>query len=145
MKTMNVPSRSLREHPAQMRTEMDPHELARLVLQVRERGLDPHQPILAADNGAGTYRVVSGHRRWLAALLAEEVRARIDGKEDGVDLDFARQVVFGFAARPVLVDWETGKLVDWGANELTDHLPIYQCTNLPVSRSPLAGSATVRR
>ncbi|MDY7076587.1 MAG: ParB N-terminal domain-containing protein [Chloroflexota bacterium] len=104
MKTMNVPSRSLREHPAQMRTEMDPHELARLVLQVCERGLDPHQPILAADNGDGTYRVVSGHRRWLAALLAEEVKARIDRKEDGVDLDFARRVVFGFAARPTDVE-----------------------------------------
>ena len=103
MKTLNVPARSLREHPAQMRTEMDPEEMARLVLQVYERGLDAHQPIVVAANGDGTYRVVSGHRRWLAALLAQEVKVRAGGKADGVDLDFARQVVCEFAARPAEV------------------------------------------
>ena len=103
MKTLNVPARSLREHPAQMRTEMDPEEMARLVLQVYERGLDAHQPIVVAANGDDTYRVVSGHRRWLAALLAQEVRVRAGGKTDGVDLDFARQVVCEFAARPAEV------------------------------------------
>jgi len=100
MKTVTVPIRSLREHPAQMRTEMKPGEMAKLVLQVYERGLSPHQPIIVADNGDGTYRVVSGHRRWLAALLAAEVKARADGKNDDVDLDFVRQVIFEFAARP---------------------------------------------
>ena len=104
MNTTSVKLRSLREHPAQMRTEMDPEEMARLVLQVYERGLDGHQPIVAAEDGDGAYRVVSGHRRWLAALLAEEVKARLDGRENGVDLDFARQVVSEFAARPTEVE-----------------------------------------
>ncbi len=103
MKTITVPMCSLREHPAQMRTEMDSEEMARLTLQVYERGLSPHQPILVAADGDGTYRVVSGHRRWLAALLAEEVRARIDGKENSVDLDFVRPVVFELATRPAEV------------------------------------------
>jgi ParB-like chromosome segregation protein Spo0J len=86
-----------------MRTEMDPEEMARLTLQVYERGLSEYQPIVAAEDGDGAYRVVSGHRRWLATLLAEEVRARIDGKENGVDLDFVRPVVFEFATRPAEV------------------------------------------
>ncbi len=104
MNTITVKLRSLREHPAQMRTEMDPEEMARLVLQVYVRGLDEHQPIVAAENGDGAYRVISGHRRWLAALLAEKVKARLDGRKDGADLDFARQVVSESAARPTEVE-----------------------------------------
>jgi hypothetical protein len=104
LNTTSVKLRSLREHPAQMRTEMDPEEMARLVLQVYERGLDEHQPIVAAQDSDGAYRVVSGHRRWLAALLAEEVKVRLDGKKDGANLDFVRQVVSEFAAHPAEVE-----------------------------------------
>jgi hypothetical protein len=80
-----------------MRTKLDIEEMARLALQVHERGLDGHQPIVAADNGDGTYRVVSGHRRRVAALLAEEVKARANGGD--VDLDFVHRVVCEFATR----------------------------------------------
>jgi hypothetical protein len=105
MQQVQVQLKNLREHPAQMRTRMDVEEMARLTLQVHERGLDAHQPIVAAANGDGTFRVVSGHRRWLAALLAHEVRARLDGKKKtNVDLDFVYQVVLDCAsAQPTQV------------------------------------------
>ncbi|MBN1179930.1 MAG: ParB N-terminal domain-containing protein [Anaerolineae bacterium] len=99
MQQVQMQLKSLREHPAQMRTRMDVEEMARLTLQVHERGLDAHQPVVVAANGDGTFRVVSGHRRWLAVLLAHEVRARLDGKKKAtVDLDFVYRVVLDCAS-----------------------------------------------
>jgi hypothetical protein len=118
MQQIQVQLKNLREHPAQMRTEMGTEEMARLTLQVCERGLDAHQPIVAAANGDGTFRVVSGHRRWLAALLAHEVRARLDGrKKTVVDLDFVYQLVLDCASAqptPVAVCALCGAVLEGG-------------------------------
>jgi ParB-like chromosome segregation protein Spo0J len=99
-----VPLGQLVDHGAQMRTRMDPDELARLTLQVYERGLDDHQPIIAVRAEDGTYAIISGHRRRTATLLAEEVRER--AAENGgrvVDLDFVQQVLVDLAGQPGLV------------------------------------------
>ena len=61
-------------HPAQMRTTYDLDALASLTLQIYQRGLDNWQPVVAAPNGNG-FNIISGHRRYMADLLAYLVRA----------------------------------------------------------------------
>jgi hypothetical protein len=108
MQTITVKAARLRAHPGQMRTRLDPQALADLTMQVCTRGLGPDRPIVVARNDgstalaevgqeSSTYRVVKGHRRWLAALLAEEVRVQADGRKGAVDLDFVTRVVGSFA------------------------------------------------
>lgn len=99
MNTITIKLNQLQEHPAQMRTRMDPDEMARLVLQVVERGLDEHQPIIVADAGDGTYHVVSGHRRWLARLLAAEVKET----QDEVNLASIHRTLLDLAGAPAEV------------------------------------------
>lgn len=61
--------KQFKAHRAQMRTQYDLDELATLTLQVYERGLDTWSPIVAAAHG-DEYHIISGHRRYKAALLA---------------------------------------------------------------------------
>lgn len=69
--TITTPIKKLKQHPAQMRTVYDIESMATLCLQIYERGLDEWQTLLASPNGeAGTYFIVSGHRRQMARLLA---------------------------------------------------------------------------
>jgi hypothetical protein len=75
----------LQDNPAQCRTVIYPWPLAELALQVYTDGISSHHPFVAADNGDGSYRLISGHRLRNAALLAEEVKER-RGAEDGVTL-----------------------------------------------------------
>jgi len=82
MNMITAKPHQLREHPAQMRTRTDPDEMAPLILQVIERSLVEHQPI--------TYHVVSGHRRWLARLLAAEVEG-VEVREGEVGLEDVQQ------------------------------------------------------
>jgi len=105
MQTEVVKLSELNEHPAQMRTVLDPEGMASLVLQVYTRGLDQHQPVVVAPNGSGR-NVVSGHRRWLARLLAFALEDRLaelveDDDEDSreVDLELAREVVNSWAEK----------------------------------------------
>lgn len=91
-------------HDAHDRTRYDLDKLAGLTLQVVERNLDEWQPVTAAlaqpANGkAAQYRIISGHRRWLARILAYAVlewaklpdhQART---ENGIDLPFVRDLL----------------------------------------------------
>ncbi len=91
-------------HDAHDRTRYDLDKLAGLTLQVVERNLDEWQPVTAAlaksANGkAAQYRIISGHRRWLARILAYAVlewaklpdhQART---ENGIDLPFVRELL----------------------------------------------------
>jgi hypothetical protein len=65
---MNVSIQNLRVNPAQMRTRCQAEELAGLALQV-QGGLDPALRLLVTPRD-GHFVVVSGHRRWLALMLA---------------------------------------------------------------------------
>ena len=103
MQTMTVRLSELNEHPAQMRTTLDTEGMASLTLQVHTRGLDPHQPIIvarplldrgnvavpgagvAATSGEGGMVVISGHRRWLARLLAYELDGLLGQETVGPD------------------------------------------------------------
>lgn len=73
MDTITVRVGQLRQHPAQMRTKLDPEEMANLVYQVGSQGLDPARPIVVARGEGDTYHVISGHRRWMAFMLVYEV------------------------------------------------------------------------
>lgn len=59
----------LRVNPAQMRTRVGLMELARLAVQVKD-GLDPNLALLLRPDGQGAFTVISGHRRWLALMIA---------------------------------------------------------------------------
>jgi ParB-like chromosome segregation protein Spo0J len=89
-------ARHLQQHPAQMRTVLDVEEMVVLTLQMATRGWDEWQPLVGALNSDGTIRVISGHRRWLAALLAAEVHSRNGTEEIGEE--FVRQVIGQVAA-----------------------------------------------
>ena len=77
MHTRSMLLKDLQVHPAQMRTTLEIGPMVELTQQVLARGIDPHQPIVATPDGY----VVSGHRRWLALLLAHEVRASAGSPE----------------------------------------------------------------
>jgi hypothetical protein len=83
--TITTKLSQLQDNPAQCRTLIYPWPLAELALQVYTDGVSPHHPFVVADNGDGSYRLVSGHRLRSAALLAEETKKR-HGAEDGVTL-----------------------------------------------------------
>ena len=69
--TTTTQIKNLKQHAAQMRTQVDPEGMAALTLQVYQRGLDEWQPIVAAPAGEnGDYRIISGHRRRMARLFA---------------------------------------------------------------------------
>ncbi len=91
-------------HDAHDRTRYDLDKLAGLTLQVVERNLDKWQPVTAAlsqpANGkAAQYRIISGHRRWLARILAYAVLewAKLpqhqERTESGIDLPFVRELL----------------------------------------------------
>ncbi len=101
---LRVMLKQLHIHDAHDRTRYDLDKLAGLTLQVVERNLDEWQPVTAAlaqpANGkAAQYRIISGHRRWLARILAYAVlewaklpdhQART---ENGIDLPFVRELL----------------------------------------------------
>ena len=59
----------LQPHEHQMRTVYDLDKLAELLLSVyTEGGIRAWQPIAAA-NDDGSYRLIHGHRRWLALIF----------------------------------------------------------------------------
>ena len=69
--TTTTQIKNLKQHAAQMRTQVDPEGMAALTLQVYQRGLDEWQPIVAAPAGEnGEYQIISGHRRRMARLFA---------------------------------------------------------------------------
>jgi len=72
---MPVKFADLTVHPAQMRTTIDRTGIARLTQQILASGLDPHRPIVVNRQN----QVVSGHRRWLAAMLAVLVGREFSG------------------------------------------------------------------
>jgi len=77
---------NLRVHPAQMRTRVDVMGLAKLAVQVR-RGIDPNLALLLRPDGQGAFIVISGHRRWLALMIAHIANANaealpIDAEQD---------------------------------------------------------------
>ena len=55
----------LQVNPAQMRTRVSADKLAQLCVSIKEAGMDPTMPVVVFGN-----EVVSGHRRWLALMLA---------------------------------------------------------------------------
>lgn len=98
----------LKPHPAQMRSRYDLDELATLTLQVYQRGLDAWHPILVSQNpglskaeGGEGYHIVSGHRRYMAYVLAQAYLAAHtiqagqsqDGEETAVSLESIRQFI----------------------------------------------------
>ena len=69
---MNVSTslRQLQPHEHQMRTVYDLDKLAALLLSVyTEGGIRAWHPIVAAANEDGSYRLIHGHRRWLALIF----------------------------------------------------------------------------
>lgn len=66
---MEASVRDLRVNEAQMRTRAAVAELARLAAQV-QKGLDPNLALLLRPDGHGGFVVISGHRRWLALMIA---------------------------------------------------------------------------
>ena len=69
---MNVSTslNQLQPHEHQMRTHYDLDKLAELLLSVHtEGGIRVWQPIVAAANKDGSYRLIHGHRRWLALIF----------------------------------------------------------------------------
>jgi hypothetical protein len=83
--TITAKLSQLQDNPAQCRTLIQAWPLAELALQVYTDGVSPHHPFVVADNGDGSYRLVSGHRLRNAALLAEEIKKQ-RGAENGVTL-----------------------------------------------------------
>ena len=59
---------NLKTNPGQPRKNFDTGELEELADSIREQGII--QPIIAGDNGDGTYTIIAGERRTRAALLA---------------------------------------------------------------------------
>lgn len=84
-----VPLKAFRAHKAQMRTQYDLDELATLTLQVYERGLDAWSPIVAAAHG-DEHHIISGHRRYKAALLALTLKGWV---KDNPDREITIEVV----------------------------------------------------
>jgi len=80
--TIDTTAEFLHVHSGQMRTFMDEAELISLVWSIYHRGLTPDQPIIAAPRDNGTsYDCISGHRRFLAYLLAARLRDSLAGGE----------------------------------------------------------------
>lgn len=89
--TTTTQIKNLKRHVAQMRTQYDQEGMAALTLQIYQRGLDHWQPIVAAPAGEnGDYRIISGHRRRMAQLLAFALQ---DWAEEHPDQDATVEVV----------------------------------------------------
>lgn len=82
MDAIKVQVSQLVTNPDQMRTRMGLQDLASLALQVWTRGMDDHHPLLVSleegDADPAVYRIVSGHRRKAAALVAAAAQAAAD-------------------------------------------------------------------
>lgn len=70
---VEVTVHALKVHPAQMRTRVGLMELAQLAVQVKD-GLDPNLALLLGPQD----RVISGHRRWLARMIAHIAYSNAD-------------------------------------------------------------------
>ena len=66
---VTVPVDRIKPNPNQPRRSFSKESLADLAASIREKGII--QPILAEDQGDGTYTIVAGERRYRAAKLAE--------------------------------------------------------------------------
>jgi len=69
-----VALRHLHPHPAQMRTVIDPVELAGLIISLKINGWFPDRPLMvtrAPELGPADYYIVRGHRRALAWFLLQ--------------------------------------------------------------------------
>ncbi|MCA9983357.1 MAG: ParB N-terminal domain-containing protein [Anaerolineales bacterium] len=85
---MNVSTslNQLQPHEHQMRTVYDLDKLAELLLSVySEGGIRAWQPIVAAANDDGSFRLIHGHRRWLALIFGAALpdwlaRQKADGQ-----------------------------------------------------------------
>ncbi len=85
--------KQFKAHRAQMRTQYDLDELATLTLQVYQRGLDTWNPIVAAAYG-DEHHIISGHRRYKAALLALALKSWANGKqEDEITIEVVRAML----------------------------------------------------
>jgi hypothetical protein len=76
----------LNVNPAQMRTRVGLQELAELAVQVKD-GIDPNLALLLKPDGQGEFNVVSGHRRWLALMIAHIAYAGAQVSPVSVDED----------------------------------------------------------
>ncbi len=91
----------LQIHSGHDRTRYDLNKLAGLTLQVVQRDLDGWQPITAAALADERFSIISGHRRWLARILAYGVQewaalpqhAERLAQSDGIDLPFVRDLL----------------------------------------------------
>lgn len=61
---------SLRVNDAQMRTRCSREKMIQLAVSIKSAGLDPTQPIIVGALENHTRQVISGHRRWLALMIA---------------------------------------------------------------------------
>lgn len=66
---VTVPVDKIKPNPNQPRRSFSKESLADLAASIREKGII--QPILAEEQGDGTYTIVAGERRYRAAKLAE--------------------------------------------------------------------------
>lgn len=67
---MKLAVKNLVVNPGQMRTELSIDGMVQLV-QMAQDGQWPDRPIRVTPDEDGTYRVVTGHRLWMALMLAE--------------------------------------------------------------------------
>lgn len=75
---MNVPVQDLRCNVAQMRTGTRLAGLAQLAVQV-QAGLDPALHLIGKDRDDGLVDIISGHRRWMACMVAHlALKAQFD-------------------------------------------------------------------
>lgn len=72
----------LRKNPGQQRTTLNVEKLTTLAEQIYTRGLDPDHPIVVTPAEDGTYRIVRGHRRTMAYVIAEHNRDDIEMVRD---------------------------------------------------------------
>lgn len=81
-----IPVGKLRPNPGQPRRVFDDDGLAELADSIRRHGV--LQPLLVSDDGAGTYVVIAGERRWRAAKAAglktvpAVIRERLDARDE---------------------------------------------------------------
>lgn len=108
-------------HQAQMRTRYTVSGLADLVSQILARGLDEHQPIVVQATDSKFFSILSGHRRFYAYLLAEDIRPNLPDSAESLPTDL---ILTQLAARFPLAgnnDLDESALRTWVLGFLDNH------------------------
>lgn len=112
-----------KSHRAQMRTQYDLYELATLTLQVYERGLDSWSPIVAAAH-EDEYHIISGHRRYKAALLALTLKGWVkDNPDREITIEVVRTMLQTLVESLGSLDKLMASLVNKYGEELIEFVP----------------------